>query len=76
MKWNYRVFSKKINGRTYYYLKETYYNDSGEIDSVLEEPETGYWNSVKELRDSLEMMLNDVNKYESRILNEDDIFKC
>ena len=75
MKWNYRVFSKEINERTYFYIKETYYTETGEIDSVLEDPETGYWTSLDELKSSLQMMLDDVNKYESRVLNEQDIFK-
>ena len=74
MKWNYRVFRKNINDREWVYIKETYYDESGEVCSVLEEPETGYWESIDELRGSLEMMLSDVNKHSNNILVESDIF--
>lgn len=74
MKWNYRVFRKKINDREWYYLKETYYDDTDEPCSVLQEPETGYWESLDELRSSLEMMLADTNKYQSNILEEEKLF--
>jgi hypothetical protein len=74
MKWNYRVFRKKINNRDWYYIKETYYDDTNEPCSVLEEPETGYWESMDELKGSLEMMLADANKYQSNILEEEKLF--
>ena len=74
MKWNYRVFSKIINDRLYYYIKETYYDDTNEPCSVLEDPETGYWDSLDELKQSLQMMLSDVDKYQDNILDETALF--
>lgn len=70
MSWNYRVFNRKINGRDYFYLKETYYDQSGEPTSWLEDPETGYFESVDQLQEAHEMMLNDIKRYKSNLLTE------
>ena len=70
MSWNYRVFTRKINGRDYYYLKEAYYDNYGEVISWLEDPETGYFESIDQLQDTHELMLKDIKKYRNNLLTE------
>lgn len=74
MKWNYRVFRKTINDREWFYIKETYYDETNEPCSVLEDPETGYWETLDQLKESLQMMMNDVEKYQDTILDESVLF--
>ena len=70
MSWNYRVFTRKINGRDYYYLKEAYYDNYGEVISWLEDPETGYFESIDQLQDTHELMLKDIKKHRHNLLTE------
>ena len=65
--WNYRI----IKDKNTYGLYEVMYNDDGEICAHSEEPEI-VGESPKDLLDTLELMINDVNKH---INKEKDILE-
>lgn len=56
--WNYRI----IKGKDAYGLYEVMYNDDGEIFAHSEEPEI-VGEDPKDLLDTLELMIHDVNKH-------------
>ena len=56
--WNYRI----IKDKKAYGLYEVMYNDDGEIFAHSEEPEI-IGENPKDLLDTLELMINDVNKH-------------
>lgn len=56
--WNYRI----IKDKNTYGLYEVMYNDDGEICAHTEEPEM-VGESPKDLLDTLELMINDVNAH-------------
>lgn len=56
--WNYRIIKDKDN----YGLYEVMYNDDGEIFAHSEEPEI-VGEDPKDLLDTLELMISDVNKH-------------
>ena len=56
--WNYRIIKDKDN----YGLYEVMYNDDGEIFAHSEEPEI-VGEGPKDLLDTLELMISDVNKH-------------
>lgn len=72
MSWNYRVFKKGINDRDYYYIKEVYYDNQGDIVSFTEDTETGYFEDIEHLIQSHEIMLNDIKKYKDNPLIESE----
>ena len=72
MSWNYRVFKKGINDRDYYYIKEVYYDNQGDIVSFTEDTETGYFEDIEHLIQSHEIMLNDIKKYKDKPLIESE----
>lgn len=72
MSWNYRVFNKQINGRDYFYIKEVFYDNKGDIISFTEDTETGYFEDVDHLEQSHQLMLNDIKKYRDAPLIESD----
>ena len=75
--WNHRIFTKKINDRKYFCLKEAFYNDDGTVHSWTEDPLTGYFESVEELKSTHELMCKDISKYstDDLILDEDELDK-
>ena len=56
--WNYRI----IKTKNHYGLYEVMYNDDGEIFAHSEEPEI-VGEDPKDLLDTLELMISDVNKH-------------
>lgn len=72
MSWNYRVFKKDINDRTYYYIKEVYYDSKGDILSYTDGTETGYFEDIEHLQQAHTLMLNDIKKYMKKPLTESD----
>ena len=72
MAWNYRVFTKQVNERDYYYIKEVFYDQKGDIISFTDESETGFFQDLDHLEQSHEYMLNDIKKYKSKPLVESD----
>ena len=75
--WNHRIFTKNINDRTYYCLKEAFYTDDGEVHSWTEDTLTGYYDDIDDMKRAHELMLKDINKYSSPdlILNEEVLLK-
>jgi len=67
--WNYRVIKSKEDIECYG-LYETFYNDAGEICAHDEEP-TLIGDSAEDIKKTLEMMINDVEKHE--VLDGDKI---
>lgn len=65
--WNYRI----IKDKDYYGLYEVMYNDDGEIFAHSEEPEI-IGENPKDLLDTLELMIHDVNKH---IINGEEILE-
>ena len=63
MSWNYRIFKRKYDNETMYELHETFYDDEGKLDSWSKEPEYGPYESVDELIDDLDLMLDDAKRY-------------
>lgn len=66
--WNYRIikFATKHNhegDEDYYGMYETFYNDAGEIFAHDDIP-TIVGDSVEDIKKTLEMMMEDANKYE------------
>ena len=74
--WNHRIFSKKINDRVYYGLKEAFYDeDSGEVHSWTEDTMTGWYSSVDEMISTHKLMYEDTKKYADIVLDEDELEK-
>ena len=67
--WNYRIIKSKDES---YGLHEVIYNDDGEISFVTEDPEV-IGCSVKDLLDTLRLMLDDAQKSSYNILEMDKI---
>lgn len=67
--WNYRIIKAEDES---YGLYEVIYNDDGEISFVTEEPEV-IGCSVKDLLDTLRLMLDDAQKASYNILEMDKI---
>jgi hypothetical protein len=67
--WNYRIIQSSDQ---LYGLYETIYNDDGEISAHAEEPEA-IGSSVKDLLDTLRLMLDDAQKSSYNILEMDKI---
>ncbi len=73
--WNYRIWRERGIGFT---LRETYYNDRGQLYSASSEPQVGPAKNIPDLlarianlRDSAsikEMMRRDVQRFERRLL--------
>ena len=59
MTWDYRIM-KHPGGL--YGLHEVYYYKNGLVEGWTQEPETGFWESVKELRMAHTQMLTDAMK--------------
>ena len=72
MAWNYRVFKKQVNDRTYYCLKEVYYNDTGEVISFTADTVDGFYEDLEHLEKSHQNMLDDIKKYSNKVLCEED----
>lgn len=53
MSWNYRVWSESKAGYTEFSVRETYYNDDGEIYGVSADKETDWNESLTNLRSQL-----------------------
>lgn len=62
--WNYRVikFKDKDTQDVSYGLYETFYNDAGDITAHAERPEV-IGSSISDLKDSIDMMYEDLNKH-------------
>tara|TARA_R110000824_G_scaffold210358_7_gene396237 strand:+ start:2387 stop:2626 length:240 start_codon:yes stop_codon:yes gene_type:complete len=75
--WNHRIFTKTINERTYYCLREAFYDDNGEVHSWTEDTMTGYFDDIDDMKKTHELMLKDINKYSAPelILDEEEILK-
>ena len=58
--WNYRIFTKEINGRLYYSLKEAYYDTDGKITSFTEDLEKSH------IR-----MNEDIQRFKNKVLVEE-----
>lgn len=72
--WNHRIFSKKINDRLYYGLKEAFYDeDSGEVHSWTEDTITGWYSSVDEMIKTHKLICEDTKKYADMVLDEDKL---
>ena len=67
--WNYRIIELKDKS---YGLYEVIYNDDGEISAHSEEPEV-IGCSVKDLLDTLRLMLDDAQKSSYNLLHMDKI---
>ena len=66
--WNYRVIKKKDS----YGLYEVFYNDSGDICAHSENPDiTG--ESIKDIKKTLKLMTNDVEKCKGKLLKWGEI---
>ena len=71
MSWNYRVMKRRfpsiLHEGSYevsYGLYEVFYDDSGNVDGWTEESLIGYFESPKELITAVEMMLNDIIRFQ------------
>jgi len=62
--WNYRIMRHSLKGFNDggYGLHEVYYDEKGQVEGWSQEPETGFWDSVKDLRRAHAMMLKDAMK--------------
>lgn len=65
--WNYRLWKINNGVETFYELKETYYNNKGEICACTDRPAEVSGESVEEIKTRLQQMLTDVT------LSADDI---
>jgi len=72
MAWNYRVFTKVVNNREYFYIKEVFYDHKGDIISFTEDTETGYFEDLEHLEHAHSLMLSDIKKYKKNPLIESD----
>ena len=79
MTWNNRIIKMIDKNGTFYGLHEVYYdviNDDDEPTVMwTEKPEFGYFDSVDELIESLEMMLKDANRCKDDILDLEELQK-
>lgn len=73
--WNYRIFKCIVNDNPYYCLKEAIYDDQGNVISWTEDTETGYFEDVDQLQQTHEMMLEDIVKYKSMVIDEAEMLK-
>jgi len=69
MTWNNRIFRADIEGEIVYSLHETYYDSNGSVLMHTVEPVCGYYPSVGELIQSLEMLLRDANRFKDKIID-------
>jgi len=69
--WNYRIFTKEINGRLYYSLKEAYYDTDGKITSFTEDTITGYFEDLEDLEKSHIRMSEDIQRFKNKVLVEE-----
>ena len=67
--WNYRVFKTLINDREYYCIKETYYDEQGNVISYTDDTITGYFEDVEHLENVHELILADIKKYKDNIID-------
>ena len=79
MTWNYRLVKhddtppKSKSGKYVYYgLHEVYYNDDGSIYMYAPDPDV-VGDSIEEIRESLEMMLRDVERSKDDILTDTEL---
>lgn len=61
MNWNHRVWRTMYNEEETLEIKETYYNDSGEVCGCTENVATVYGFSMSELKTNLERMIRAVD---------------
>ena len=57
MTWNYRIVSEKAPEGEFLQLYEVYYDDDGKINGMTENPMKPYGESVEELQNDLEYMM-------------------
>lgn len=71
--WNYRVVTRQgVNGDPLYGVTEVYYDDAGKPNMWVGEPETGWYDTLGDLVESLENMLEDISKGRP-VLREEDL---
>ena len=72
MEWNHRVMKSKDGDDDYYQIHEVYYDKEGKVDGYTARGTSPCGNSLQELKEDLERMLNCLNKevldYEDKIL--------
>mgnify|MGYP003432318788 FL=1 len=61
MTWNYRVIQNTKDDEDFYYIKEVYYDQDGNIKLYSEDSIAPHGLTYDELREDLEMMLNAFN---------------
>ena len=62
MTWNYRIVSEKAPEGEFLQLYEVYYDDDGKIKGMTENPMKPYGESVEELQNDLEYMMEDLKQ--------------
>lgn len=61
--WNHRVLqSKDGHGEEYYTIREVHYNDDGTIYAYSKDPRPAYGDTIEELRETLQWMLDCLDK--------------
>lgn len=74
MIWNNRIISKdhgQSKGGTLYGLFEVFYNSRGKVETCTKEPAFGWFESPKELKQCLSLMMKDANRKNGILRYED-----
>ena len=69
MTWNNRIFKHEGEHGASYALHEAFYDNREKPHSWTKEPMCGHFESVDELIESLECMLNDAKRFKDAVLN-------
>ena len=62
MSWNHRVMKSKDGDDYFYQIHEVYYDKEGKVDGYTARGTSPCGNSLQELKEDLELMLNCLNK--------------
>lgn len=73
MSWNYRIIRHRHPSGDTVAMHEVLYAEDGSIRAWAEEPEFGHFESTAELESCLEMMLNDVRRFQDAVLEKKDL---
>jgi len=71
--WNVRVWQKDYAGdEPFYEIKETFYNEKGEVCGCSQDAKQIHGSSVEEIVEYLHLILRDIDKSKKEILVEKD----